>query len=255
MKLLLISNIVSTLIVFVLNTLASMGVINNRTTGQLSDKLPNLFVPSGMTFSIWGVIYALLLVFIVRQSKGLLSEDAEGTIHVKKIGWFFVLSNVANSMWIFAWHYELIPLSLIFMGILLTSLLAIYLRSGIGRSETVMSLREKLFFRVPFSVYLGWITVATIANATAVLVWVGVQPYTQTAVILTVFMIVVAAVIGVLVLWTRKDVAYGLVIAWALVGIVIKRLDPRYFTELTVATTAGIAALVVCVAIVVRCSR
>ena len=255
MKLLLISNIVSTLIVFVLNTLASMGVINNRTTGQLSDKLPNLFVPSGMTFSIWGVIYALLLVFIVRQSKGLLSEDAEGTIHVKKIGWFFVLSNVANSMWIFAWHYELIPLSLIFMGLLLTSLLAIYLRSGIGRSKTVMSLREKLFFRVPFSVYLGWITVATIANATAVLVWVGVQPYTQTAVILTVFMIVVAAVIGVLVLWTRKDVAYGLVIAWALAGIVIKRLDPRYFTELTVATTAGIAALVVCVAIVVRCSR
>lgn len=255
MKLLQISNIISTLIVFVLNILASMGVINNRTTGQLSDKLPNLFVPSGTTFSIWGVIYTLLLLFIARQAKGLLSEDAEGAVYVKKIGWFFVLSNVANLMWIFAWHYELVPLSLIFMALLLVSLLAIYLRLGIGRSETVMSRREKLFFHVPFSVYLGWITVATIANVTAVLVWAGVQPYTQTAVIWTVLVIVVATVIGLLMLWTREDIAYGLVIVWALVGIVMKRLDTRYFVELTVAATASIAALIVCTAVIIALIR
>jgi len=250
-KRLLISNIVSTLIVFVLNTLASMGVINNRTTGQLSDKLPNLFVPSGMTFSIWGVIYTLLLLFIVRQAEGLLSEDTEGAVHVRKIGWFFVLSNLANSMWIFAWHFELIPLSLVFMVLLFVSLLVVYLRLGIGRSEAVLSLRDRLFFHIPFSVYLGWITVAIIANVTAVLVWVGVQPFTQTAVTWTVLVIVVAAIIGFLMLWTRKDTTCGLVIVWALAGIVMKRLDPRYFRELTVATTAGIAALAVTVIIIV----
>ena len=255
MKLLQISNIVSTLVVFVLNILASIGVVNNRTTGQLSDKLPNLFVPSGMTFSIWGVIYTLLLLFIARQAKGLLSEDAEGAVYVKKIGWFFVLSNVANSMWIFAWHYELVPLSLIFMVLLLVSLLVICLRLGIGRSEAFMSRREKLFFHVPFSVYLGWITVATIANANAVLVWAGVRPYTQTAAIWTVLVIVVATVIGLLMLWTREDITYGLVIVWALVGIVMKRLDTRYFVELTVAATASIAALIGCIAVIIALIR
>ena len=65
MKLLQISNIVSTIIVFILNMMASMGMINNKTTGYLSDKLPNLFVPSGLTFSIWGLIYFLLFLFIL----------------------------------------------------------------------------------------------------------------------------------------------------------------------------------------------
>ena len=255
MKRLLISNIASTLIVFVLNMLASMGVINNRTTGQLSDKLPNLFVPSGVTFSIWGVIYTLLLLFIIRQARGLLSKDAEGAVHVRKIGWFFALSNLANSMWIFAWHYELVPLSLVFMALLFVSLLAVYLRLGIGKSEAVLSLREKLFFHVPFSVYLGWITVAAIANVTAFLVWAGTPPYTQTAVIWTVLVIAVAALIGFLMLWTRRDATYGLVIVWALIGIVMKRLDAHYFRELTVATTAGIAASAITVMSVVTLLR
>ena len=172
-------------------------------------------------------------------------------MYLRKIGWFFVLSNIANSVWIFAWHYELVPVSLIFMVLLFVSLLAIYLRLGIGRSDTVMSRREKLFFNTPFSVYLGWITVAAIANVTAVLVWARVRPYTQTAVIWTILVIIVAAVIGILMLWTRKDIAYGLVIIWALIGIVMKRLDPGYFRELTVATTAGITALIVSMAVIV----
>jgi hypothetical protein len=251
MKLLPISNIVSTALVFVLNIMASMGLINNRTTGQLSDKLPNLFVPSGITFSIWSLIYTLLFLFVIRQAEGLLSKDSGGSMYLRKIGWFFVLSNIANSVWIFAWHYELVPVSLIFMVLLFVSLLAIYLRLGIGRSDTVMSRREKLFFNTPFSVYLGWITVAAIANVTAVLVWARVRPYTQTTVIWTILVIIVAAVIGILMLWTRKDIAYGLVIIWALIGIVMKRLDPGYFRELTVATTAGITALIVSMAVIV----
>jgi hypothetical protein len=108
-----------------------------------------------------------------------------------------------------------------------------------------------LFFNTPFSVYLGWITVAAIANVTAVLVWARVRPYTQTTVIWTILVIIVAAVIGILMLWTRKDIAYGLVIIWALIGIVMKRLDPGYFRELTVATTAGITALIVSMAVIV----
>jgi hypothetical protein len=236
---------------FVINMLASVGLINNTTPGALSDKLPNLFVPSGLTFSIWSVIYVLLFLFVAYQIRGSVSRDAQDSGYVGKIGWFFVASNVFNIAWIFAWHYELVPLSLVFMILLFFSLLAIYLRLEIGDPRKTISLRKRLFYQVPFSVYLGWITVATIANVTAVLVWAGTEPYTEWAVILTVVVIIVATLIATLVLWTRGDIAYGLVIVWALVGIVVKRLDPNYFVELTVATTAGICAAVILIVLTV----
>jgi hypothetical protein len=229
---------------FILNMLSARGLINNTTPGELSDKMPNLFVPSGITFSVWSVIYVLLFLFVTYQARGLVKTSVEDAKYLKSIGWFFVLTNIANSCWIFAWHYELVPLSLIFMILLLVSLIAIYLRLGIGLGR-VTHRRDMIFFHLPFSVYLGWITVATIANVTAVFVSVGVEPYTFLAVMLTVVVIFVATLITSLMLIKRRDVAFGLVIIWALIGIVIKRLDPTYFVEFTVASAAGLAAIVV----------
>ena len=250
-----ISNIVSTILVFIVNAMASMGMVNNTTTGELSDKLPNLFTPAGFTFSIWGLIYLLLFLFILYQGRGLIKSNDVISSNISRIGVFFVLSNGANISWIFAWHYELVPLSLVFMGILFASLLAIYLRLGIGDPRTQKSLKERTFFHLPFSVYLGWITVATIANTTAVLVWAGVPPFTPTAVILTIFVIIVAILISILMLWIKRDIAYSLVIIWALIGIIVKRLDPAYFKEVTVASTAAIATIAISVMIGVTIFR
>jgi len=240
-----LSNAASTVLMFVINMLASVGLINNTTPGALSDRLPNLFVPSGLTFSIWGVIYVLLFLFVAYPMRGSASRDVGDSAYLGKIGWLFVASNAFNVAWIFAWHYELVALSLVFMILLFVSLLAIYLRLEIGNPLKTISLRRKLFYQVPFSVYLGWITVATIANVTALLVSIGIEPYTGLAVVLTVVVITVSTLIATAVLWTRRDIAYSLVIVWALVGIVVKRLDPTYFVELTVATSAGIGAAVI----------
>ena len=246
------------MLMFVINMLASVGLINNTTPGALSDRLPNLFVPSGLTFSIWGVIYVLLFLFVAYQMRGSASIDVEDSSYLGKIGWLFVASNAFNVAWIFAWHYELVALSLVFMILLFVSLLAIYLRLEIGDQLKTISLKKKLFYQVPFSVYLGWITVAAIANVTAFLVSIGIEPYTGLAVILSVVVIIVATMIAALVLWTRRDIAYSLVIVWALVGIAVKRLDPNYFVELTVAASAGMGAaaiLIVLAALVLLRSR
>ena len=240
-----LSNAASTALMFVINMLASVGLINNTTPGALSDRLPNLFVPSGLTFSIWGIIYVLMFLFVAYQMRGSASRDVGDSAYLGKIGRLFVASNAFNVAWIFAWHYELVPVSLVFMILLFVSLLAIYLRLEIGDPRKTISLKKKLFYQVPFSVYLGWITVATIANVTAVLVSLGIEPYTGLAVVWTIVVITVATLIAALVLWTRRDIAYSLVIVWALVGIVVKRLDPTYFVELTVATSAGIGAAVI----------
>jgi len=245
-----VSNILSTVVMFVLNMLSARGLINNTTPGELSDKIPNLFVPSGLTFSIWGLIYILLFLFAGYQARGLVKTVVDDVAYLKRIGWLFVLSNMANSCWIFAWHYELVPLSLAFMILLLSSLLAIYLRLGIGLHGETSHRKERVFFHIPFSVYLGWITVATVANVTSVLVWAGVEPYTHSAVLWTIFVIFVATLITSLMLIRRRDVAFGLVIIWALAGIVVKRLDPSYFVELTVASSAGLAAIAVCILMV-----
>ena len=250
-----LTNIGSTIFMFIINMMASIGLINNTTTGQLSDKLPNLFVPSGFTFSIWGIIYLLLFLFIIYQARSLVIRDISDSPFIRKIGGYFILSNIANVCWIFAWHYELVPLSLVFMIILLLSLLIIYLRVGIGLPGSIFTRRERWFYQFPFSVYLGWITVATIANVTTLLVWIGVEPFTPSAIIWTWIVIIVAALISTLMLWTRRDIAFSLVIIWALIGIVIKRMDPSYFRELSIAAVAGISAIAISIMILFTLTR
>ena len=162
-----IFNIVGFLGVIVVNALANALPINNKTTGALSDQYPNLFVPAGLTFSIWGLIYVLLAVFVVYSMISVLKTDAKRPF-INNIGILFFLTCIANIGWIFAWHYQILPLSMLLMIILLACLIAIYVRLSIGKSDAAN--QEKYLVHLPFSLYLGWITVATIANATALLV-------------------------------------------------------------------------------------
>jgi hypothetical protein len=207
------------------NALANGLPINNKTTGELSDQYPNLFTPAGFTFSIWGLIYLLLSAFCVYQAQGLFKRTQRRAHHhvTGRIGYFFFVSCLANVTWIFAWHYEYVAASVGIMGVLFFSLLQIYLR--LNHSPKSSSWQEKYLARLPFSVYLGWISVASIANVTAWLVdagW-GRGVFSEEAV--AVVMVGAAALIGLYLLLKQRDVAFALVIAWALIGILTKRLQ------------------------------
>ncbi|MFX1235395.1 MAG: hypothetical protein ACFFBY_12680, partial [Promethearchaeota archaeon] len=167
-----ILNIVSFIAAVIINYLAISLPLGYGTTQELSDAIPNLFVPAGLTFSIWGVIYILLGLFSIYQIRDIFKSDKIEMPYVEKVSVFFIISNLANLTWILLWHYQLVPLSLVAMLIILVMLLLIYLRLKIGKAE--VSKIEKWAVHVPFSVYLGWITVATIANVTAVLVILGI---------------------------------------------------------------------------------
>jgi benzodiazapine receptor len=252
-KVLQIVNIISFLAVLVVNTLASTVGINGRLTGAISDGIPNLFVPAGLTFSIWGVIYLLLLLFTIAQAGGLFSAGQNGPAGTRRISWLFAVSSAANVAWLLLWHYELVAVSVVAMLVILASLLAIYVRLETGRTRANSA--ERWFFRVPFSVYLGWITVATIANVTAFLVkadWdgFGVRPE-----VWAVAVIIVAALITVAVLATRRDVGYGLVVLWALAGIALKRSadsTPASHRVLVAAVTCGAVVAAAIIASAVR---
>jgi hypothetical protein len=218
-----ILNLLGFLGTVVVNALASILPINGITTGEVSDLYPNLFVPAGLTFAIWGLIYVLLGVFVIYPLIPRVRRDPQKVDFVGRIGPLFFISCIANIGWIFAWHYQILPLSLVLMLILLGSLLAIYLRLNIGKSDAPKA--ERYLVHLPFSVYLGWITIATIANVTALLVDIDWMRWGLTQQFWAVAVIIVGIAIALSVLFTRKDIYYSLVVDWALLGILLKRLS------------------------------
>ncbi len=218
-----IGNIIAVILTVLVNTLAILLPLNGKTTQELSDKYQNLFVPAGFTFSIWSVIYILLFLFALYQGKDLLKTPKQQLVFLDDINVLFIISSISNIGWIFAWHYEILALSLVFMIILLASLIVVYLKLNIGKSQA--NRNDKIFVHIPMSVYLGWITIATIANITAILVALGVEAFDLAAVAWTYVVLIVALLITTLMLVIRKDIPYSLVIIWATYGIFSKQLN------------------------------
>jgi hypothetical protein len=214
-------NLFSLILVLVVNFLANYLPLNGYNTGELSDIYPNLFVPAGLTFSIWGVIYLLLTVFIISQFIKFKNLEVMKEEILNKIGYLFFITSLANAAWIFAWHYLFVFLSLIVMLVLLVSLIIIYRRLDIG----IKKYSNKLYyiFILPFSVYLGWITIATLANITALLVDINLYGGFINPIFWTIFVLIIGLIITLYTLLKRNDIAYSLVVVWAYIGIILKR--------------------------------
>ncbi len=243
-RLLAILNTLGLAATIFVNYLANALPINGYNTGELSDLYPNYFVPAGLTFSIWGVIYIFLIIFVVYQFTSTNFSNVKNHHFLARISFFFIYSCVANISWIFLWHYQLIFWSVLVMISLLISLIYIYSRIEIGlRSVTT---KKKWMVHVPFSIYLGWITVATIANITALLVDWGWNGFNIPGTIWAVIMIFIATMVGSKVFADRKDYAYTLVLVWAFLGIFIKRNSLAGITDIVaIAALFGIGLLLI----------
>lgn len=219
--------VVTFLAMVTVNALANILPINGVTTGQVSDSYPNLFAPAGLTFAIWGLIYLLLGGYTLYQAGIFLdSTHIPETGLLNRIGILFSISSIANTAWVFAWHYQLIPLSLLLIVVILVCLIQINLIT----KSAELSGRDYFFIRLPFSVYFGWITVATIANVTIFLVSIGWNGSGLAEATWAVIIIFVGFIIGVATTLRNRDIAYGLVIVWAYAGIFLKHTSPEGFT-------------------------
>ena len=206
----------------VVNFLANGLPINNRSTGAISDAYPNIFAPAGPAFSIWGLIYLLLGGYVLYQ---FVKKDEKIEEIFKKINPLFIVTSLANISWIFAWHYDYIGLSVLIMATLLFLLIKI---ADILRTEQFTAL-EKLFIWAPFSVYFGWITVASIANITIFLVSIGWNGFGIADFVWTSIILLVGALIGILRMRKDKNIAYGMVLVWAYSWILFKHLSAGGF--------------------------
>jgi len=220
--------LVTFLIMIAVNALANILPINGITTGQVSDSYPNLFAPAAVTFAIWGVIYLLLAAHTLYQL-GLFHEfpDQPRVALLEKVGILFSISSLANAAWVFAWHFDGIILSMLLMVVILLCLIAI--NQILVSVSDRLSTREKIFIRLPFAVYFGWITVATIANATVLLVSLGWNGWGLPESVWAVLIILVGMLIGAATTIRNRDIFYGLVLVWAYIGILIKHQSETGF--------------------------
>jgi translocator protein len=206
-------NILALAAVILVNYLANALPLNGNTTGALSAKYNVLITPAGYVFSIWGLIYTLLAIWVIYQ---VMPKHMNHTVF-KKLGYWFVISCIFNCLWIFVWHYEKLILSLIVMIGLLLSLIIIYSRiqSDENRPRYVLS---------PFSIYLGWVSVATIVNTSVVLKYSGWNGFGLSSETWTITMLIVGTILAFVFTFRNDDFIYPLVFVWAFIGIGIRHM-------------------------------
>lgn len=227
---------VAYLAVVVVNYLANALPLGGRGTDVISDAYPNLFAPAGYAFSIWGLIYLLLAIYVVYQF------SQKENILTARINRLFVLNAFFNAGWLFAWHYDVIWLSVLLMlGLLLTLIkIADILR------QSVLTRKENFLVRLPFSIYFGWITVAIIANITVFLVGLGWNGFGLAESFWTVVALLVGAAIGSWRTIHDKNIPYALVLIWAYGAILFKHVSESEFNKAypAIIVTAGICILI-----------
>jgi benzodiazapine receptor len=229
-----------TILTITVNALANILPINGLETGVISDNFPVLFTPAGYVFSIWGLIYTGLIAYTIYQA--LPSQRANPRL--RAIGWLYVASGLANSLWIFLWHYLQFGWSVLVIAVVLVSLVLIYARLYPARQS--VSRGELWTTHIPFSIYLGWLTVATVANTAVWLYDLGWSGAPLTPALWTVTMLAVATVLGLFFGLRLHDAAYVLVLAWAFAGIWVKQSA----TPVVAWTAAGLAVAMAVVAVV-----
>lgn len=200
---------ISILTMFVVNILSNALPINGLTTAEISNALPIYFVPAGYVFSIWGIIYLGIVIYVISMLTNFTKEDMA-------IAPWIIVSSLANATWIFMWHYQFIYISVIFMLIILGSLIMI--------STKLAKKGVSLVKSIPFNIYLGWISVATIANISGALYTANWNGFGIMPEVWSVIMIIIATALAILAL-IKKNLAYTLVILWALIGIAVRFSD------------------------------
>lgn len=240
---------VTFLLMISLNALANILPINGQNTGEVSDIYSNLFAPAGYTFAIWGLIYLLLGLFTIYQlgffrKNELLDKEKL----FSKVGILFSISSIANSMWILAWHYEFMGLSTILILVMLVSIILV----NNHISKWKLSFKDKLFIKVPFSVYLGWLTVASIANITVLLVSINWNGFGISDNIWTIIILLVGLMISSIFVLKNRDIFYGMVIIWAYIGIYVKHISEGGWNgEYPLVSTMAIVSVVLLFVVII----
>lgn len=247
-KRLSVANIFALIVTIVLNYLSNTGIFNGNTMSTVSAAYQNLFTPAGYAFSIWGLIYLGLAAFVIYHAVVSFKSNQENNV-VLKVGWWFVISCIANCAWIFAWLYDYTGLSVIIMIMLLFSLMMIVMKTRMELDD--LPIKQIAFVWWPFSLYAGWITVALIANIAAWLTKINWDGFGLSSITWTIIMIIIAGIIYLLMTWQRNMREYALVGVWGLLAIAVA----NWTTEPSIVQSSIIISVILFVSSTVHAIR
>ncbi|RZK48761.1 MAG: tryptophan-rich sensory protein [Pedobacter sp.] len=216
-KRLAIVNAIALAVTIFINYLSNTGVLNGNTMSTISDRYENYFTPAGYAFSIWGLIYLTLAGFVIYGIRNAFNDKFKADDTLINVGWWFLISCIANSLWVVTWLYDYLAISVVLMIIILICLLKIIVNTK--SKLNILAVPNYLFNYLPFSLYAGWISVALIANMAAFLTSLGWNGFGINPINWTIVMIVVAGIVNVFMVLSRNLRAYGLVGIWALFAI------------------------------------
>ncbi|WP_101911154.1 tryptophan-rich sensory protein [Marasmitruncus massiliensis] len=222
-----ISVIVTFMAMVLVSVLAETLPVNGMTTGQVSNLYPNLFVPADYTFSIWPVIYLLLAGYALYQF-GFFRKKSENPHAMLRheVGVYFCVSSLVNICWVLVWHYQMIALSLILIVILLACLAEIV--QAISKEN--LTPKETMFLKLPFDIYTGWISIAAIANITVYLVSLEWDHFRTIESAWTIIVLLTGLVAGLRAILKYDHIAFGMIVIWAYLGILVKHLSKDGFS-------------------------
>lgn len=233
-----IINLLSVVLALTVNVLASVLPLNGQTTGEISDRFHIYFVPAAYVFAIWGIIYLGWIAFTMFQFRA----SQKSSSRLRRLGYLFALSNLANAAWLFSWHYNRFGLSVLVILILLGLLIGSYLRLNVNQSS--VSRLEYWSVDVLFSVYLGWVTVATVADIASWLYSVEWTGFGISAPVWAVVMLIVASLLGLAMAFMRRDLGYLVVLVWAFVGIALKQVSAPIVSQTAWLVAAAMLGLI-----------
>ncbi|WP_226064654.1 tryptophan-rich sensory protein [Kaistella polysaccharea] len=236
-KILQIANGFFLVFTIVFNYLSNTGIFNGKTIANVSNQYHNLFTPAGYAFSIWGLIYLLLIGFVFYTGRSLFNPSKnEADDFVEKIGWWFVISCVVNCVWILTWLYGFTGISVLVLLITFFSLLMILMQALKYNSGAA----EKWFINFPFQIYAGWVSVALIAAASAWLTKIAWNGWGLSEISWTIILIIIALIIHLYMTWKKNAPVFSLVAVWALVAIAIANKAVSQQIYLMALVAAGI---------------
>lgn len=227
---------------FVINTLSNLYPLNGKSIGEISNtQFANVLItPANYAFAIWGVIYLGLIGFAVYQFLPPTHQHAK----LRPISYLLVLACVAQAAWVYLFLLRLFALSLLAMLVILLCLIGIYQQLSQGGDRR--SWQDKWLLQTPFSVYLGWISVATVVNVALTLYDAGWNGWGIAPEIWTIIMLGISSALAIGLLLQRQDLAFAAVIVWALVAIAVKRAN----VPLIAVTAIGLAIGLVLVGVI-----
>jgi hypothetical protein len=232
-------------ITIVINYLSNTGIFNGKTMAKVSAEYQNLFTPAGYAFSIWGLIYLGLSLFVIYYGRSVFILNIDDDQTILEIGWWFVISCLANSLWIMAWLYKYILLTILLMVLLFVSLLKIVVNTKIGMANA--PLKKLIFLWWPFSIYSGWISVALIANVAAYLTKIEWNRFGISETTWTIVIFIIAGSVHIFMIWKRNMSIFALAAVWALLAIAVTNQHQNNKVFLGAIVTAIIIFINICV--------